>query len=255
MSYKIYSVAELTKFSKKSFRDQENVFLAEGRKLAEEVFASNLDVLQILATDKFLLEHRQFLLDQRIDVHKVTVIAEHTAARIADTTTPQGMFVVVKKPMVDWSGIIKQSLVIVLENIRDPGNLGTMLRTADWFGAKAVIVSENGTDPYNPKVLRAAMGSLFHLQVYSSSNLVNDLRSLKKENFTLITTRPEANQTSLPEGLKKIALIMGNESTGTSVEIDEVADFSYAIPRRGQAESLNVAISFGIVLHQLTSTR
>jgi TrmH family RNA methyltransferase len=251
MTDKTFSIKEISKLDSKSVRDQEGVFLVEGKKVLAEVYLAGLPVIQVLTTEKFLREQHEFLQLYKINRHDVTIISDQNALRITGTKTPQGVFAVVKKPETQLFDLLKYNFLVVLENIRDPGNLGTILRTADWFGVKGVIVSEDGADPYNDKVVRSAMGSLFHLDVYSSYSLVDDLQELKDAGFKLIATRPEAPTTLQAADLSKFALVMGNESLGTSAEVDGLADVTYSIPKYGNAESLNVAVSFGIVTQKI----
>lgn len=253
MSYRHYSAKEITQLQKKSVRDEEGVFLIEGKKILAEAVAAGYDVFQVLATQKFMREQRDFLQSiPQLRNMQITEIAEHTAERISTTKTPAGIFAILPKPEYSFDDIKQKQRIVILENVRDPGNLGTMIRTADWFGVEAVIVSDNGVDPFNDKVIRAAMGSLFHIPLYISLSLVDDIEELKKDGFTMVVTRPEGSSTSLPQKNQKVGFIFGNESLGTSPEIDRLADSSYAIPKLGKAESLNVAVSFGIVLYELT---
>jgi RNA methyltransferase, TrmH family len=250
---RVYSIKELSKLEKKHFRDEEGVFIVEGKKVLSEVKASELPIIQILATNSFLREHASFLAEQGINSRDITVIADHNAQRLTDSKTPQGVFAVVKKPETTLEDIKKHNFVVAFENVRDPGNLGTMLRTADWFGVTGVIVSDTGVDPYNSKVIRSTMGSLFHLDIYSSSDVASDLGELKKEvGFQIVVTRPEGSAAQKPDLARKTCVVMGNESTGTSSEVDQLADATYTIPKFGKAESLNVSVSFGIVLNDLT---
>jgi TrmH family RNA methyltransferase len=253
---RLYSIKEITKLEKRRFRDEEGVFLIEGKKILEEAKKTGVEIRQILVTDKFLREQKEFLKSTSIDQRELTTIADHNAQRLSSTEAPQGIFAVCNKPKVEFEDLIKGDLVVACDNIRDPGNFGTMIRTADWFGVKAIITSSTNVDPYNDKVIRSSMGSLFHLKIYVSSDLESDLRELKKESFIIVSTRPEAKQTAaefLQRKIPKVCLVMGNESTGTSPEIDAVADTEIAIPKYGQAESLNVAVSFGILLNELVS--
>jgi RNA methyltransferase, TrmH family len=247
---RIYSIKEVSKLEKKHFRDEAGVFLVEGKKILSEVLKSELKVVQILATNTFLREHAEFLRDEGVNARDVTVIADHNAQRLTDAKTPQGLFAVVQKPEVSLENLEKHALIVAFENVRDPGNLGTMLRTADWFGVTGVIVSDEGVDPYNSKVIRATMGSLFHLDIYSSTDMAEDLAELKKFGFQIIVTRPEVGDTA-PQLKNKTCLVMGNESEGTSAGVDALADATFAIPKYGKAESLNVSVSFGIILNDL----
>ncbi|CAN5277047.1 hypothetical protein BH10PAT2_BH10PAT2_2540 [soil metagenome] len=157
----------------------------------------------------------------------------------------------IKKPEMSLEKIAESNMVAVLEDIRDPGNLGTMIRTADWFGIKSILVSSSGVDIYNGKVLRATMGSLFHLNILTSSDLVSDLTELKKRGFQVIVTRPEGKTELHSIKAIKSCVVFGNESLGTSNEVDLLADEVFTIPKYGDAESLNVGVSFGITCFQL----
>ncbi len=247
-----YSVKEISKLEKRSFRDQEGVFVVEGKKILSEALRAGAQLVQVLATEKFAGSNREFLQELRLPQGSLTIISEYNASRLAATETPSGLLAIVQKMTVNLEDALNHDRIAIFENVRDPGNLGTMLRTADWFGVKSVIISHEGVDMYNDKVLRATMGSLFHVSIYVSQNLVSDVQKIKTAGFSIMVTRPEAKTTLPSPAPKKLAMIIGNESLGTSSEIDTLADFTYAIPKFGQAESLNVAISFGIILYELT---
>lgn len=247
----MYSIKDLTKLEKKRFRDEEGVFLIEGKKIFSEAMKAHLKMIQILATDKFVRENRDFLQEHKLTYHDLTMINEHNAERLSDTTTPSGLFAVIKKPEMSLEKLAQHQTIAVLEDIKDPGNLGTMMRTADWFGIKAIMVSSTGVDLFNGKVIRATMGSFFHIDTFVSDYLPGDLEELKKLGFNIIVTRPEGKTELQSIKAKKTCVVFGNESVGTSDEVDALADEVFTIPKYGQAESLNVAISFGITFHQL----
>jgi len=251
MQYPHYSVHDLSKLEKRRFRDEQGVFLIEGKKVFEEASAAQLEVVQVLVTEKFLQQQTDFVRAQELNKYPMMHISENNLLRLAGTKTPQGLMAVIKKPVVDLEKIADAQVVLACENIRDPGNLGTILRTADWFGIKSVLISSDGVDPYNDKVIRATMGSLFHLNVYVSDSFVADCLNLKDHGFAVVVSRPEVAENFSPQKKSKMCLVLGNESDGTSAEIDEVADANYAIPKYGEAESLNVAVSFGIMMSDL----
>lgn len=142
--------------------------------------------------------------------------------------------------------------MVLLEDVRDPGNVGTMIRTADWFGVDGVIFV-GGADPYQPKVVRSSMGSIFHVPIFISENIEAEISKLKEFGFELVVTRPEVADAQLPPALskQKLCIAFGSEAHGTSVKLDNLADRALSIKKFGQAESLNVAVSFGIVLNDL----
>lgn len=140
-------------------------------------------------------------------------------------------------------------LVLALDGVADPGNLGTILRTADWFGAAGVVLSPGCVDPFNEKVVRSTVGSLFHLPVVSDIHLPDALREARSAGFAVVVAdvkgaialddwRPPARS----------LLVLGSESQGVSTAVAELADVAVSIPRHGQAESLNVAVAAGILL-------
>jgi TrmH family RNA methyltransferase len=252
MSYRMLSFKEISKLEKRRFRDELGVFVVEGKKMIAEAVQAPVKIEQLLVTDKFYREQSDFIKSLDLNTRFIVTISEHHAEQLTSAQHPAGIFAVIQKPEINFSDITESSLVVALEDIRDPGNLGTMLRTADWFGVESVIVSSDGVDIYNDKVLRSSMGSIFHLNVCMVKDVAQSLTELKQAGFSVIVTRPEAGAASIPATITKKCLVMGNESLGTSPAIDELADFTYAIPRLGKAESLNVAISFGIVLFQFT---
>lgn len=225
---------------------------AEGKKIIEEAKNAKAEIIQIMATRQFQKLNGDYLRQFSKDLAPVE-ISDSNLARLSGTKTPPGIIAVIKKPKVKLEDILKHQKLALFEDIKDPGNLGTMLRTADWFGVTGIIVSSAGVDPYNDKVLRATMGSHFHQHIFTSKSLNEDLVTIKRSGYHLIvsTLRQKSSQENKqPSG--KWALIMGNESNGVSQSVERAADSLYTIPGKGQAESLNVAVSFGIILNNLT---
>lgn len=241
------SISEAIKLHKKKGRNDHGLFLVEGKKIVEEVLKSGWQIQQLFLTEKF-----QTLQSAFIETHHLTSVPTVTAsdsniARLSSTETPSGIVAVVRLPKQPE---IKGSKIVAFENIKDPTNLGTMIRTADWFGCDLILTSSTGVDPFNDKVIRASMGSLFHVPVVSVLNLIEILKQLKQQGVILITSRPEATST-LTYSPNRYCLIVGNESNGTSPEVDTLATQTLSVPGSGNAESLNVSVSFGIMLYQL----
>lgn len=249
----MYSLKELIKLQKRSVRNEHGVFLVEGKKIIAEAIDSGQEIVQIILSDSFKRSEYDFLdkLQVLSSKFQVSVIADNNAERLTSAKNPAGIFAVVKQQKITLEELKNKKLIAVFEDIKDPGNLGTMLRTADWFGADAVITTINGADPYNDKVLRSTMGSIFHIPFYVSNNLVNDLKQLKTPGFQLIVTRPESPTNNHQSLTSNLCIVMGNESLGTSPAVDALADSSFSIPGFGKAESLNVAVSFGIVMWEM----
>lgn len=243
----MFGLKILSKLNQKKYRNEYGCFIVEGKKGVLDALNSKQEVIQLIMTKQFARDEEEFGENQ-----EKYIIEERDFARLAETVTPSGIAALIKMPNYSLESVKKGKVIAVLEDIRDPGNLGTMIRTADWFGLDGILLI-GGADPYQSKVVRSSMGSIFHIPLINSQNPVEDLLSLKKSGFEVVVTRPElaeAKQEKIKFG-EKIALVFGNESQGTSREIDELADRSLSIPKYGQAESLNVAVSFGILLNQI----
>jgi len=142
--------------------------------------------------------------------------------------------------------------ILLLDRVNDPGNLGTIIRTADWFDIHDIILSEGSVDPYNEKVVRSTMGSIFRTHMYQSEYLVETVEFLKKNGYSIAVLDLEGEDISELPKKGKLALLFGSESHGISDQLLALADASYTISGKGNAESLNLAMSVGITLHQLT---
>ncbi|NMA64848.1 MAG: RNA methyltransferase, partial [Clostridiaceae bacterium] len=141
--------------------------------------------------------------------------------------------------------------IIVLENVQDPGNAGTIIRTADAFGFDAVIFSKDSVDPYNSKVIRSTMGSLFHIPVIISKDIYSTLEKMKDYGLTIIAAHPrEAELCYEADISQNIAIVIGNEGSGLSEKILNIADKKIMTPMKGSAESLNASVAASILLYE-----
>jgi len=146
--------------------------------------------------------------------------------------------------------MMEADTILLLDRVNDPGNLGTIIRTADWFGVNDIILSEESVDPYNEKVVRSTMGSIFRTHIYQSEYIVETVEFLKKNGYSIVTLDMEGRDIrDLPKKGKQ-AFLFGSESHGISDTLRALADESYTISGNGNAESLNLAMSVGITLYQ-----
>lgn len=246
----------LPKLLQKKYREEYQSFLVEGKRGVIDALQAQAQVTQLIMTRQFTQQHRDYCQQSEVQEYmqrdKVLYVSETDFARLSETTTPQGIAAVIHFPHVSLDNFSESTLIAVLEDVRDPGNLGTMIRTADWFGVDGIVLL-GGADPYQPKVVRSSMGSLFHTLIYTSHDYVADIATLKNQGFCVIVTRPELAGTTVAVDAKqqKVCVVFGNEAHGTSSEVDQLADSAMSIPKYGDAESLNVAVSFGIVLYEL----
>jgi TrmH family RNA methyltransferase len=237
----------------KKGRKAEKKFLVEGKKSVLEGVNSRYRCEVILVTNKFADEHSNALAELAILKKKFVSLKQKEFDKISDTETPQGIAAVFSKPEPEFSpGLFaEEKIIVMLDNISDPGNLGTIIRTCDWFGVKNILLSENIVDYTNPKVIRASMGSVFHVNLYE--NITPDkLDDLKENGFEILCGDIEGQSIFTYQNAKKIILILSSESHGPSEEIEKVSDKKICIPKIGNAESLNVASASAVLLAQLT---
>jgi RNA methyltransferase, TrmH family len=248
----------LKKLTGRKHREETGLFLVEGKKSIEELLRSDFRIATIYATLS-ALEGFDASIDayaKRMNVQKPEVIcvSEETLASYGTfRTNNAGIAIAYQKHSVSEKEILDaaaHSFVLVLDDVRDPGNLGTIIRTADWFGVTHVVVSETTADFYNPKVIAASMGSFTRVTV-TSRNLVDFLS--KSTSHSLPILGAFLNGTDIFD-LKKSAhglLVMGSESHGIQKDIETFITQKITIPKYGNAESLNVAVATGIILGTL----
>jgi TrmH family RNA methyltransferase len=229
----------------KKFRDADGVFVAEGPKIVNELLQSgNLRLVQCFATESWLLSQEGFIDGQE----KLFIrIDEKDLERISFHSTPNQVLAVFTKPVFNLYQK-PDGLTLLLDTIQDPGNLGTILRTADWFGVKRIVCSKETVDVFNPKVVQSAMGSLIRVEV-----IYTDLEEYIKANKDIPVYASSLEGEDLNEklSLANALLLMGNESRGISPALESLASKKIRIPRRGGAESLNVAVAAGILLSRM----
>ncbi len=224
----------------KKYRDLNHLFVVEGVKLVNELLAqTHFEVDRVFYTPA-----SEVLLPKNI---QSVEISKSELERISGLKTPNQVLAVVKYPTENRIDFDKEELVLVLENINDPGNLGTILRTADWFGIKTVFASKTTVDLFNPKVIQASMGAIYRID-FHKTNLLESIEKLKENNFNVIGAALNGESIYNNTFELKTALIMGSESHGISTELQKEIDQLVLIPQYGKTESLNVAMATGIIL-------
>ncbi len=229
-------IKRLSKLNQRKYRDQEEEFLVEGEHLVEEAYKSNLLKKIILTED----------IEVNIDIEKIYVTKE-IMKKLSSLDTSPNIIGLCKKKKDQEIG----KNILILDDIQDPGNLGTIIRSAVAFNIDTIILSDNTVDLYNSKVLRGTQGMLFHINIIRR-NLKEELMSLKENNYTIFTTNVEngtdIKEVKIPE---KYALIMGNEGKGVNKEIEDFADKKIYIKTNKIVESLNVGVATSILLYEL----
>lgn len=231
------------KNAKKLYKKKNRVdtYLVEGVHLYEEACQSDAEIKQVFVTEKF--GH----------LPNVTLVSDEVMKFLSDAETPQGIITEVSLPFDQLVPSLFTKLLI-LENVQDPGNVGTMIRTADAAGFSGVVLTKGSADVYSPKVLRTMQGSQFHLPVVQDIEATTCYQQLADAGVAVIATTlsdqsVDYKTIKTPE---KFALIMGNEGSGITTETANSADILAHISMPGQAESLNVAVAAGILMFSLT---
>jgi TrmH family RNA methyltransferase len=236
----------------KKHREAEGKFVVEGWKSIEEAIHAGVEI-ETIVYDEQKFQNIKIIDSLRRSAQEVFPAKAKEIDSIADTVTTQGIIGVL--PKLSREGKLKTTLkkptaiIVVLDGITDPGNLGTIIRTCDWFGVDALISANNSVDLYNPKVVRATMGSLFHLPIIETEDITSVLSQSKQEQFSVYSTEL-SNSIDIRKTAfaKKSIIVIGNESHGVSKDISILADAKILIPQFGKAESLNAAMACGIIL-------
>ena len=228
----------ITSLQQKKYRKQEQLFFAEGVKVVQELLNSNFELQDLFTTKQDFLT---------VPKNKVHAISEAELKKISALTTPNTCLAVFKIPKA--KEMVEKGLIVALDDVRDPGNLGTIIRLCDWFGIETLFCSEESVDIYNPKVVQATMGSISRVNVVYG-NLETFLSQTKLPVFGTFMDGNNIYQEELP---KEGIIIMGNEANGISTSVEKLVSERIAIPRFGNlqvTESLNVATATAIILSE-----
>ena len=237
--------------NKVKYRKIEQKFIVEGIKLVDEVINSNFDCEVIITNESISHNHSEKLNKYKHNTI-VQTIPDNDFSTIADTQTPQGILAIVEIPLQRYVDESREGLIVALENISDPGNVGTIIRTCDWFGIKDIIVSSNSVDIYNPKVIRSTMGSLFHINIHVSENIYGTLKSLQKNGKKILCSDMNGESVYDFHKNKSSVLVFSNEANGPTKSLLEISDSVISIPSFGNAESLNVATATAIIVSEFS---
>ena len=239
-------------------RDKENVFLVEGIRMFREVPADKLK--EIYVSESFYKKEKS-LVDEIAGRSKkrVEILADNVFSHVSDTMTPQGVLCVVEQMNYSLEAVLANGDVphiMVLDNLQDPGNLGTIVRTAEGAGVTGVIMSKETVDIYNPKVIRSTMGSIYRMPFYYAEDLLDAIAQMKKRNISTYAAHLDGKNSYDEEDYKKpCAFFIGNEGNGLRDEIADAADIYIRIPMYGQVESLNAAIAACVLMFEAARQR
>lgn len=238
----------------KKFREEEQLFLAEGRKVVDELLSSVFRVASLIATRDYLDSLSSSVLNS---ISEVIEVKPSDLERITALTTPQDVLAVVHTPDRDIATVnMDKGITLVLDDVRDPGNMGTLIRLAHWFGVSQVVCSLNSVDAFHPKVVQSSMGAVFHVPVFEVG-LEGWITDVKAQSNIPIYAMVMDGQNIYRELLSENALlILGNESQGIRTSLVDLSTRRVTIPSYEQVsgqrpESLNVAVSAAVALAEL----
>lgn len=241
--------------SSKKQRDIQSSFVVEGLKLTLEAYNNGVSIEKVFLTDHALQKYQEKLFELLNSGITALQITDEVAKKMSDTESPQGIFAQCSKldKFLSPDTIEDNGIYLALSDLQDPGNIGTIIRTAEAIGVKGLLLSESCCDIYNPKVVRASMGSVFRVPFWVSSDFCWDLRTFSDKGIISYATVPDSEAKSITQvefGGSGIAVI-GNEGNGLSPEVISCCDEKITIKMRGNTESLNAAMAAGIIMWQM----
>ncbi len=249
-------VKQLIQLQKKAKeRSAADAFIAEGQKMAREV--PDDELIWLYCSESYYQNHPDLSQKER----KLTVLSDRVFESISDTKTPQGILCLVRQRHFGLFDLIpsdknRNALLVALENLQDPGNLGTILRTAEAAGATGILLGPDCVDLYNPKVIRATMGAIFRLPFFIAGDLRRELKALRAKGVIWAAAHLEGTVSYEEADYRgPCGFLIGNESQGLTSKTADCADLLVRIPMQGKVESLNAAIASAVLLYEADRQR
>ena len=247
-------VKELLQLQKKSkARNERGIFIVEGVKMFQE--APREWIEKVYISESFYNKRGK---EMDFSGLKAEILADKVFSHVSDTKTPQGILCLVKQRMIKLEDMLKENapFLMVLDNLQDPGNLGTIVRTAEGAGVTGIIMSRDTVDIYNPKTIRSTMGSVYRMPFFYVEDLPEFLDELKEKGVKTYAAHLEGSNNYDEEDYRgACAFLIGNEGNGLRDEVADNADIWIKIPMYGQVESLNAAIASSILMYEVSRQR
>lgn len=243
-------IKELTALLKKSKeRKEKKAFVIEGKKMFDEICPDKSRVVKAYFSESYVKEQYE---GKELPDIPCEIVADSVFDAMAETVTPQGVLAIVKMPEYSLEDMIADAgTLVLLENLRDPGNLGTIIRTAEAAGVSGIILSKESVDIYNPKVIRSTMGAVYRVPFLYAENFTELLHHLRKQEVRLLAAHLKGRKTfDKADYSGKIGILIGNEANGLSEEVSELANEKVLIPMAGSVESLNAAIAAALLMYE-----
>ncbi|MCX7842707.1 MAG: RNA methyltransferase [Clostridia bacterium] len=248
-------VKHIKSLKDKKHREEKKLFLIEGIRFVEEALKEQADI-KLIAVSEGLHQTKGgkevFELAQKSLSCEMVTLSHKVFKEISDTDTPQGILAVVEIKRFKLEDILNRGgLIVILDSLQDPGNMGTIIRTADAAAASGIVLSRGCVDVYNPKVLRSTMGSIFHIPFYTPDSLPDTIMELKKYGYKVMAAHLKGDLNYFEQEIgERAAIILGNEANGISQEIAALAHSLVRIPMPGRAESLNASVAAALLIYE-----
>lgn len=247
-------ISDASKLSDRKYRDSGKVFSIEGIKLLEEAVGCGAEFVRMFVTDTALQKYGDTI--GKAACPEIYSVTDEVYEKLTAENAPQGIFCVLKYYEPDSKKQSGDSVVMVLDEVSDPGNLGTIIRCADAMNIDCVYIGDNGADIYNPKTVRACMGSLFRVRTVRG-NAVGFVSSLQKDGYKVYAAVLDEKAIDIRKAdiSGKTAFVVGNEGRGVSHEVSSVCDGSVIIPMKDGVQSLNAAVAASMLMWEAARTR
>lgn len=244
-------IKNIRKLKEKKYRDIEGKYIIEGIKLIEEAIKENASIDKVvICEDCINNDSIESKLMYEIAKNDCIYVSEKIFDLITDVSTPQGILAVINKKDNSSNIDYREDVIVVLDDLQDPGNLGTILRTLDSIGLHQIIITKNTADAYNSKVVRSTMGAIFRINIIQTEDLPKALNEIKKHKFKIMATSLSGSKSIYDIEYNKKVIIIGNESKGVSEAVFKEADELIKIPMLGKAESLNASVATSVILYE-----
>jgi TrmH family RNA methyltransferase len=252
------AIKHIRMLHRRKYRDMYDQYLVEGPKMVTEAFQGEENISYLAVSHKFPWREFKDTLDFDFSKTRILILDEGLFNDISDTKSPQGILAVVCKKTYALEDVLSRSsfFLVVLDQVRDPGNVGTIIRTLDAAQGDGIVLLKGCVEPYNPKTVRATMGSIFRVPIFQVTDYGSFFQLLLEQDVHILVSHLKGvDLFEWPGGFNKTALVIGNEIRGVQEDICNVASHLVKIPMEGGAESLNASVAAGILIYEVLRKR
>lgn len=244
-------IKHIRKLKDKKEREESKQFVVEGIKIIEEAIAENANIANIVICEdceKNDVIPRELI--AKIEKYDVKYVSSYVFESLKTVVSTQGILAVINMDKKDQEVKYEDDIIVCLDNIQDPGNLGTIIRTLDSVGVHQIVMSKDTADVYNPKVVRSTMGAIFRITMIYATEMGEQIKKMQENKYQVVITSLDAKKTIYDIDYSKKVIVIGNEANGVSKEIQDLANEKVIIPMLGKTESLNASVAAGIVMYE-----